>query len=84
MPISHAERYRRTISGLMSTLRRLGTWTERVREWTNTDEEDVRELCQGIDAGVAALQELILLLAYRLEGVDITQIGTDTDDASSS
>jgi hypothetical protein len=55
----------------MSTLRRLGTWTERVREWTNTDEEDVRELCQGIDAGVAALQELILVLAYRLEGIDV-------------
>jgi hypothetical protein len=65
----------------MSTLRRLSVWVERIKIWEDAEEQDIAKLCQTIDAGIAALQELILLLAYRLEGIDVAGGGDGESDS---
>jgi len=68
----------------MSTLRRLSVWTERIKVWEDAEEQDIAKLCQTINAGIAALQELIVMLAYRLEGVDMPDVESETNDETSS
>ena len=71
MAISQAERRRRILSGLMSTLRRLQMWSQRIDIWRGSTDEEVRKLAETIQEGIGHLQELTLLLGYKIEGIDV-------------
>jgi hypothetical protein len=46
-------------------------WAQRIDMWCGADDSEVRELAETIQEGIGHLQELTLLLGYKIEGLDI-------------
>jgi len=46
-------------------------WSQRIDIWRGSTDEEVRKLAETIQEGIGHLQELTLLLGYKIEGIDV-------------
>jgi hypothetical protein len=46
-------------------------WAQRIDMWQGSTDQEVRELAETILEGIGHLQELTLLLGYKIEGIDV-------------
>jgi hypothetical protein len=57
-------------------------WAQRIDMWCGADDQEVRALAETIQEGVGHLQELTLLLGYKIEGVDVLETEEDGEEVT--
>jgi hypothetical protein len=50
--------------------------------WCGADDPEVRQLAETIQEGIGHLQELTLLLGYKIEGVDVLETEEDGEEVT--